>query len=181
MPIRPSLLGICGIIMIIFGTMALMNLVTAGMGQGMTSLPQASENPLTVAMRDSEGLKMFQMLLRAPILLGGILGVLAGIGVLRGNNGARLAGIFWAVLYLLIGVADNAATLYYVRQAIDHITMPPAVKPDMIETVKNQLMVSSQINAGFTSVFFVALAVAMIVMLTRPEVVKFCTAKPFEA
>jgi len=180
MPIRPPSLGICGIIMILFGTMALMNLITAGMGQGMTSLPAASANPVTVAMRESEGLKTFRKLLMAPILLTGVLGVVAGIGVLKGSNGARKAGILWAVLYLLIGLVENGSTIHYLRQIVATMPMPPTVKPEMVETVRSQLMISSLINAGFTTVFFLALAVAMIVLLTRPAVVKFCTAKPFE-
>ncbi|MDB6137871.1 MAG: hypothetical protein JWO94_943 [Verrucomicrobiaceae bacterium] len=166
--------------MIIFGTMALMNLVTAGLGQGMTSMPMASDNPLTVAMRESEGLKMFQKLLLLPVFLTGVLGVVAGIGVLKGSNGARKAGILWSTLYLLAGVADNAATMFYMRQAVAVMPMPPAVKPEMVESAKSQLMVSSLINAGFTTVFFIAMAVAVIVLLTRPPVVAFCTRKPFE-
>ena len=180
MPIRPPTLGICGIIMILFGTMPLMNLITAGMGQGMTSLPAASANPVTVAMQDSVGLKTFHKLLIAPIFLTGVLGVVAGIGVLKGNNGARKAGILWAVLYLVIGLVENGATVHYVQQIVTRMPMPSSVEPAFAEVARRQVMMSSFINAGFTTVFFLALAVAMIVLLTRPAVVKFCTAKPFE-
>ncbi|MDB6075509.1 MAG: hypothetical protein JWO89_3149 [Verrucomicrobiaceae bacterium] len=180
MPIRPPTLGICGIIMILFGTMALMNLITAGMGQGIASQPAVSTNPVTVAMQDSVGLKMFHKLLIVPIFLTGVLGVVAGIGVLKGRNGARKAGILWAILYLVIGLAENGATIHYLRQIVATMPMPPTVKPDMVEVARSQIMISSFINAGFTTVFFLALAVAMIVLLTRPAVVKFCTAKPFD-
>lgn len=178
MPIRPPSLGICGIIMIIFGVMALMNLITAGMGQG-TILPQAGANPMVVALQKDGGLEVFKKLLLLPVFLTGVLGVVAGIGALKGNNGARKAGIVWAVVYLLIGLAENGATLYYGRRAAATMDMPVAVKPDMVESVRQQVMVSSYINAGFTTFFFLVLAVALIVMLTRPAVVKFCTAKPF--
>ncbi len=180
MPIRPPSLGICGIIMIIFGALALMNLVTSGMGQGVLNQPQATTNPVATGMQQSQGLAQFKKMLLAPIFLTGVLGVVAGFGVLKGRNEARKAGILWAVLYFLIGVAENGAVLHFMRQVVATMPMPPAVKPEMVETVRSQLLISSQINAAFTTVFFLALAVAVIVLLTRPAVVKFCTAKPFE-
>ena len=180
MPIRPPSLGICGIVMIIFGTMALMNLVTAGVGQGMSAMPQANDNPLATAVQQSADFRFYKKMLLVPTLLTGILGVAAGIGVLKGREWARKAGLLWSVLYLAVGMAGSWASIACMRPVVATLPLPPSMTPEMFEAMRHSMMTSSLIAAGFTTVFFLAAAIVMIVLLTRPAVVAFCTMKPFD-
>ncbi len=174
------MLSLCAMVLILFGTMALMNLVTAQLQpEGVQTLVGKVDDPLSEAMRHSEGYAVFRKAMLVPTILAGIAGVVAGIAVLRGSELARKAGIVWAVAYLFMGFATAGANIWFGRVVIDKMEMPPAVKPEMVDSLRAGLMNSVLIGAGFTTVFVVALSVAVVVLLTRSDSVAFCTLKPF--
>ena len=176
------MLSLCAMVLILFGMMALMNMVTSGaLPESMATLVGKTDDPLSAGMRHSEAYQQFNRAMIVPTLLAGILGIGAGIGLLQGRERARKAGIAWAVIYLIMGFAAAGVNVVCARSVIDKMELPPAVKPEMEEALRTALMNSVLVGAVFTTVFVVALAVLMVVLLTRRDAVAFCTLKPFGA
>jgi len=176
------MLSLCAMVLILFGMMALMNLVTSeAVPESMATLVGRTDNPLSTGMQHSEAYQRFKKAMLVPTLLAGMLGIGAGIGLLQGREGARKAGIAWASIYLIMGFAAAGVNIVCARSVIDKMELPPAVKPEMEEALRTALMNSVLVSAVFTTVFVLALAVLMVVMLTRRDAVAFCTMKPFGA
>ncbi len=179
MPERPPLLSLAGMILILFGAMALMNLVTTELaGQGTQTVVGEVKNPLTEALGRSQGYQWFQKVLLAPKFLIGVFGVLTGIGVVRGREFARKGALLWALAYLVLGFTETCANVSYTREAVAAITLPPTMQPAQVEAAKQGLINSSLIGAVFSLGFVLALAVALILVLTRRENVAFCRWTP---
>ena len=137
------------------------------------------DNPVATALQQESGYQVLMKGLLVPKFLVGLLGLVAGIGVIKGRDAARKAGVIWALVYLVLGAAETAGNVYFTRAAVATMQMPPAVKPEMIAGVRAGLMNTTLIGAAFALVFVLALAIMMVVQLTRRECVEFCTAKPF--
>lgn len=179
MPERPPLLSLAGMILILFGTMALMNLVTTEfVAQGTQTVVGEVKNPLAEALKLSQGYQLFQKALLAPKFLIGIFGVLFGVGVIKGRDAARKGALVWAAVYLALGLAETWANVSYTREAVASMTLPATMQLDQAEAAKHGLINSSLVGAVFSLGFVIALAVALILVLTRRESVAFCRWTP---
>lgn len=179
MPERPPLLSLAGMILILFGAMALMNLVTTELvHQGTQTVVGEVKNPLAEALKLSQGYQVFQKVLLLPKFLVGVFGILIGIGVIKGRETARKAALAWAVAYLALGLTETWTNVSYTREAAASMTLPATMQPDQIEAARQGLINSSLIGAVFSLGFVIALAVALILVLTRRESVAFCRWTP---
>ena len=180
MPVRPGSLSLCGIVLILFGTMTLMNLFkTELMPANMQTMVGPVDNPLDQALQKLPGFVELKKAMLAPKLLLGIVGLFAGIGVIKGRESSRKLALAWSLGYLVLGMAEPLANVGFSRAAIAAMEMPKAVPADQIAVLRERLFTSTLIGTGFAVVFVVVLALLLFIQLSKRECVEFCTFKPF--
>ncbi len=180
MPERPALLSLCAMVLILFGAMALMNLATSMLvPENMQSLVGKVDDPFSAGLRGSESYHQLQRILLAPAAITGLLGIIAGIGLLRGSEAARKTGLAWAVIYLASGFVLAGGKIVCARAVIAALTPPDGVTAEMMQQMRDKLMKRELVEDAFTTVFVVAMSIAVVVLLTRRDSVAFCTQKPF--
>jgi len=174
MPTRPSSLGVCGILLIIFGALGLIGLISSVMMvSGGWNLPGAERNPALAAMK-LPGYLFFMKVMIVPTLLGSLLGIVAGAGLLKGHEWARKGGLLWAVVKIISGLAGVWASFAFVVPMIAKMTLPPGMKPEQAEIFRATMHAAMTGGMVMAAVFAVALPVVLMVLLTRPRLAEYC-------
>ena len=160
--------------------MTLMNLFNSELlPANMQTMVGKVDNPVDQALQALPGFVMLKKSLLLPKLLIGIVGIFAGIGILKGKEVARKIGLAWTLAYVVLGLAEPIANIGFSRIAIATMEMPKAVPLAQVAEIRDRLLNSTIIGTAFATVFVLALAISLFMLLSRRECVEFCTHKPF--
>lgn len=164
--------------MIVFGAFGvLMLLRTALMSSSMAGLPGADQNPALAIMQSPEFVT-YMKVMSIPSLIGGVLGIVAGIGMLKGREWGRKSGLFWTAWQLLTGLAGIWASFTYMLPMFAKMPTPRGMKAEEAEIFRTVMSAFMTAAIGVGAVFAIALPIVVLVLLTRPAVVAYCRSTP---
>jgi hypothetical protein len=171
---RPKVLSAAAIICFIFGAFGLLGIV--GVAMAIFGSPIASLDPVSGEMMSDPGIRRFQITSGILGTLGGAVLVAAGVGLLRCKNWARVTVLAWGVFHLLNAFYAAYMTVYYVL---------PATQKALAAQMKAQggpgsdvaVQIGSaagMIGAAMGILFAIAVVVALIILVTRPQAKAAC-------
>lgn len=173
---RPKVLIVSAVIAIVFGIFGLLGSIPALLLMAGMKMP--ANDPVSAAMLADPTMQAFQK-------WGGLLGALAGVVLLAGGIGllkcrewARKAVIGWSVYSMFATAIGSYITIVH---------MVPLIDKAMKENVK-QMGQGAEVGAKIGTIaatggaivgllFSIGLAIALIIMLTRPRAKAACQGK----
>lgn len=178
---RPDLLSASAILFLIFGVISVFGVLSSGfMFLAGASTPGLAENPAIVAMKEVPEYALMMKMMILPTLVAAVIGIMVGLGQLKGREWARKGGIALALWNILSTGLGTWATLKYVSPRMEAsvqsvlATLPNKGGEMPPEALVGMMRASMNAGAISGSLFWVGCSVALIILLTRPSVVAFC-------
>lgn len=143
----------------------------------------AITNPALAAMNASPEFAFYTKLMAPVTLLLAVIGIITGLGLLKGREGARKAGIALGSIKVIIAIVGGWMTATYLGPAMEKIMLTMAGSKATGEAeamVQSTMKIAMTASAVGGAVFAVGLAVTMIVLLTRPSAKAFCSGQFIE-
>lgn len=143
----------------------------------------AITNPALAAMNASPEFALYTKLMAPVTLLLAVIGIITGLGLLKGREGARKAGIALGSIKVIIAIVGGWMTATYLGKAAEKMFASAGTHPitgPIDVTVPSGVKAVLTASAVGGAVFAVGLAVTMIVLLTRPSAKAFCSGQFIE-
>lgn len=171
---RPKVLSAAAIICFIFGALGLLGIV--GATTAIFGSPIASLDPVTGEMMSDPDIRRFQITAGILSAIGGAVLVAAGVRLLKCKNWARVTVIGWGIFHLLNASYAAYMTVVYMLPAA-HKALEAQVKGKGSAGANVAMQISSaagMIGAVMGVLFAIAVVVALIVLVTRPQAKAAC-------
>ncbi len=174
MPARPKSLSVAAILMLVYGAMGLMGaLQSLLVSTGTLTPPGGSTSPMGAVLRSPEYRETVRILI-IPMLVGGGLALSSGIGALRGRQWGRRLGLCWGVWALIVGPVGAWVTFSRIVPILAASPAPPHMTAQQA-MIFHQVMQVIIIGVSSLGVLLgLAIAITVMILLTRPQVVLFC-------
>ena len=160
--------------MIIFGAFGLLGVISSFAVLAMVSQIKGATNNPGFAVMQTPQYAMFMKAMIVPTLAAAVLGIAAGIGLLKGREWARKGGLVWAVLTLITKLAGVWFSYSNMAMMTSKMASTPGMKPEQAAMVQGITAAIVPVTLALSALFAVALPVLLLVLLTRPRVVGYC-------
>jgi hypothetical protein len=190
---RPPTLTVPAILFLIFEIFALFGVLSSGVMMMVSAkLPGELANPALAAMNDSPVYALYMKIMLPVSLIVGSLGIAVAIGLFKGKELARKGGIWLSLFKVVSTTIATWMTVVYVNPAMEKYmaaTMAKAGQGQDTAMIQSTMKIASLVGAIGGTLFWLALSVAMIILLTRPSAKAWClrdqlppaTPPPFQA
>ena len=171
---RPPTITVPAILLLIFEVFALFGIIS---NLAMTLAPQAAGSPFATSaalLQQSPEYMLYTKIAMPIIAVLAIVGIAAALGLFRGREWSRKAGIFLAVTKLLTTSFGTWMTIKYVHPLMEQMTASMATKGTNPAVMQPAMKFAMMAGAIVGSVFWLAVTVTIIILLTRKSAVAFC-------
>jgi hypothetical protein len=163
---------------LIFEIFALFGVLSSGVMMMVSSkMTGPMTNPALAAMNDSPVYALYMKIMLPVSLIVGSLGIAVAIALFKGREWARKGGIWLSLFKILSTAAGTWMTLAYVTPAMEKYmaaTMAKAGQSQETAMIQSTMKIASMVGAIGGTLFWVAVSVTMIILLTRPSAKVWC-------
>lgn len=171
---RPPTVTVPAILLLIFEVFALFGVIS---NIAMSAAPQAAGSPFAASaalLKESPEYALYSKIAMPVIALLAIVGIATALGLFKGREWSRKTGIGLALAKIVTTASGTWATIKYVHPLMEKMTATMMAKGGDPAVMQSTMKVAMFASAIIGTLFWVAVAVAMIVLLTRKSAVVFC-------
>ena len=167
---RPPTVTVPAILLLIFEVFALFGVVS---NLAMSAVPQGEGSPFAASaalLKESPEYALYSKIATPVVAVLAIAGIATALGLFKGREWSRKAGIGLAVAKLLTTTAGTT----YVHPLMEKMTATMMTKGGDPAIMQSTMKIAMLVGAVGGALFWLAVAIAMIILLTRKSAVVFC-------
>ena len=171
---RPPTVTVPAILLLIFEVFALFGVVS---NLAMSAVPQGEGSPFATSaalLNESPEYALYSKIATPVVAVLAIAGIATALGLFKGREWSRKAGIGLAVAKLLTTTAGTWMTITYVHPLMEKMTATMMTKGGDPAIMQSTMKIAMLVGAVGGALFWLAVAIAMIILLTRKSAVVFC-------
>jgi hypothetical protein len=171
---RPKVLVAAAIINFIVGALSFFAILGV-----LMSFFAAKLDPVSGAMMADPFMKNFQIISGLASVISGIVLIIAGVGLLKCRNWARLTTIGYGIYSVLASIVGSYVTFVFIlpvtqKAMQDQMASLGAKGAEGAEIAMKAGAIGGMVGAAFGILFALAIAITLIVLVTRPQAKAAC-------